>query len=171
MSKYAPICRHLNIPESAWMGFVLHFLIVIPCLKEPHRPFSWREKNWYFYISWKYLICQGYKGFSICLHNSRICLNMSKYAPICRHLNIPESAWMGFVLHFLIVIPCLKEPHRPFSWREKNWYFYISWKYLICFLFLNIFASNISNPVLLFATEGNSRVFVVIYIKYIYTYI
>ena len=119
MSKYAPICRQLNIPKSAWMGFVLHFLIVIACLKEPHRPFSWKEKNWYFYISWKYLICQGYKGFSICLHNSRICLNMSKYAPICRQLNIPKSAWMGFVLHFLIVIPCLKEPHRLFLEEKK----------------------------------------------------
>ena len=33
----------------------------------------------------------------------RICLNMYEYARIC--VNIPTSAWIAFVLNFLIVIP------------------------------------------------------------------
>ena len=35
-------------------------------------------------------------------------LNKCEYAWICS--NNTESAWMAFVLHFSIVIPCLKEP-------------------------------------------------------------
>ena len=36
------------------------------------------------------------------------CLNISEYARIC--VIMPKSASMAFVLHFSIVVLCLKEP-------------------------------------------------------------
>ena len=58
----------------------------------------------------EFWICQGYTGFRICLNKSWICLNMSDYVWICQSMpvysgicvNMTQSAWMAFVLHFLI---------------------------------------------------------------------
>ena len=66
----------------------------------------------------EFWICQGYAGFTICLNNSWICLNISDYVWIS--LNIPEYTWIGVnlpewlsftFLHFPIgfPIPCLLE--------------------------------------------------------------
>ena len=67
------------------------------------------------------------------------CLKIFEYDGKCE--NMPKSAWMGFVLHFPFVIPCLPEhvvTHisrcaklevtvwrniRLFSWRDKIWFF------------------------------------------------
>ena len=84
---------------------------------------------------------------------------ISEYAGIC--VNVPKSARIAFALHIPIVIPCLfkrvvthfnkvsslREHEvlisikcqvwgnmRFFSWRDKIWFLYSSWKYFICFL-------------------------------------
>ena len=76
-----------------------------------------------------------------------LCRNMLDYARIC--LNIAKSAWIAFVLHVPIVIPCpleyiftcftevygLKE-QETFLEVTKFYFIYISWKYLIRFLVL-----------------------------------
>ena len=78
--------------------------------------------------AWIYQIISGW-----------ICLDMSAYARIC--VNMPKSAWMGFVLYFPIVIPCLLQYVETYfnvyrklevlvwkkmklvSWRQKIWFF------------------------------------------------
>ena len=79
------------------------------------------------------------------------CLNIPECAGIC--VDIPNSAWIDYVPHFLIcftirlllehVVPYLSvykilevaRNMRLFSRRDKIWFFYSSWKYLIWFLF------------------------------------
>ena len=57
-------------------------------------------------------------GFWICLSNSWICL-MSQYTGI--YVNMPKSAWMTFVLHFPIVIPCQPERVVTVSMFTRKW--------------------------------------------------
>ena len=75
-----------------------------------------------------------------CLNNSWISLNVRRY------VNGTISAWMAFVLHFSIVIPCLKEPKTVFL-KRRNFSFSIvpgSIWFAFCFR-LNIFTQKISN--------------------------
>ena len=60
--------------------------------------------------AWIYQIISGW-----------ICLDMSAYARIC--VNMPKSAWMGFVLYFPIVIPCLLQYVEIISMFTQNWKF------------------------------------------------
>ena len=48
------------------------------------------------------------------------CLTMLEYAGI--FVNIPEATRMALLLHFPIIISCLKQ-HDPFSWSNKVWFF------------------------------------------------
>ena len=75
-----------------------------------------------------------------------ICIHMPGYTRIC--VNMPKYAWMAFVLHFPIVIPCLIKrvvshfnAHMKldvivwrnmslFSWRNKTWFFSIAAGYI-----------------------------------------
>ena len=56
-------------------------------------------------------------------------------------VKMPKSAWMAFVLHFPVVISCLKEPETVFLRRQNSIFFGNVW--LFCFR-LNI-KSEISN--------------------------
>ena len=68
--------------------------------------------------------------FWICLNNSWIYLVMPNYAGI--HMNMPNSAWIAFVLHLPIAIFYLKEAQVVFL-KSKNLIFHSSWRYLILF--------------------------------------
>ena len=75
-------------------------------------------------------ICENYTGFWIYLNNSVICFIMPEYVWIC--LNMPKCAWMAFVSHFFLLI------HLTFFYifflKDKIWFLYSSWEYLVSFL-------------------------------------
>ena len=52
-------------------------------------------------------VTQGFEYAWIIHEHTWLCLNMSDYAQIC--VNMPNFACLAFVLHFLVVIPCLLE--------------------------------------------------------------
>ena len=96
-----------------------------------------------------------------------ICLNMPKYVGIC--VNMSKYAWVAFVIHVPILIPCLLERvvtyfNEIYSLKENEvvflnrQYFIFSvvagniW-FIFCFR-LNIFTGRISNLLLPFGAEG-----------------
>ena len=78
---------------------------------------------------------------------------MSEYAVIC--VDIPKYAWMAFILHLTIVIPCLKELYTVFLKRQNLIFSRVAGNTWFVFRFrLSIFTSTISNLLLHLGTEG-----------------
>ena len=83
---------------------------------------------------------------------SWVCLNMPEHAGIC--VDMPKSAWMTFVLHLPVVIPCLKEPEAVFL-KKQNLYFSIAAEciWFVFYFRLIIFTRKISNLLLSLGAE------------------
>ena len=120
---------------------------------------------WIFQGSEYFSFTQSSENAWIYLNNSWKGSNMSEYAGICA--NISKWTWIGFILHFLIVIHCLLEQvviyfnvHKKLgTWKclleETNFhFFYSSWKYVVfsCFRLKN-FTSKILNLLLRLRAE------------------
>ena len=99
--------------------------------------------TFWIYGGSEHTICQG-SGYTTVLNMPGLhrVLKTLEYARIIPGyawscLNVPKSVWMAFLLHLLVVMPCLKELQIVFL-KSKNLIFICScWKYLILFIVLD----------------------------------
>ena len=93
--------------------------------------------GFWMYKSFNYarVIIQGSEYAWIYLNNFRTYMIMPEYTRLC--VNKAKCAWMAFLLHFPIVIPCLKKQETVF-FKKKNLIISIAAKvfdlfFVICF--------------------------------------